>query len=113
MMAGVGLITMNDAMLKWVVTDHPLGETIFVRGMFALIPVLFLNGGLISGTSAAIQLSAGRQSSELLSKLGRLVGGLVLLELGLIAIELITLLNGDAEGVQAATAMPTLMASSI
>jgi drug/metabolite transporter (DMT)-like permease len=33
---------MNDAMLKWVVTDHPLGETIFVRGMFALIPTLFL-----------------------------------------------------------------------
>lgn len=39
---GTGMITMNDAMLKLVVTEHALGETIFVRGLFALAPTLFL-----------------------------------------------------------------------
>lgn len=40
--AGIGLITTNDAMLKWVVAEHPLGEAIFVRGAFAMLPTLFL-----------------------------------------------------------------------
>jgi len=68
----------------------------------ALLPVLFLNGGLISGVVATILLSIGRQSKELLSSLGKIAGWLVLLELGLIAIEIIILFNGEAKGVEVA-----------
>lgn len=42
MIAGSVLITFNDAAIKIVVTDHPVGQAIFVRGVFALLPVLFL-----------------------------------------------------------------------
>jgi len=71
----------------------------------ALIPVLFLNGGLISGLAAVILLSVGRQSRELLSDLGKVAGWLVLLELGLVGIELIALINGGTEGVETANAL--------
>ncbi len=73
----------------------------------AIIPVLFLNGGLISGAAATLLLSAGRQSRALLSKLGKVVGLLVLLELGLIVIEFLVLINGEVEGVTAAKALLT------
>ena len=71
----------------------------------ALTPVLFLNGGLISGIAVVILLSVGHQSSESLSKLGRIVGWVVLIELGLLAIELITLASGSAEDAQAVKAL--------
>lgn len=71
----------------------------------ALIPVLFLNSGLISGIAAVILLSTGRQNGELLSKLGRTVGWLVLLELGLIVMEVLVLFSGPAEGADAAKAL--------
>lgn len=73
----------------------------------ALIPVVFLNGGLISGIATVLLISAGRLSQDLLSKLGRVVGWLVLLELGLVAAELLVLLNGGTEGVEAAGALLT------
>jgi len=66
-----------------------------------LLPVLFLNGALISGFAAAILLSAGK-AIELRAKAGRLLAGLILLELGLIAIELIVLLNAGGESVATA-----------
>ena len=71
----------------------------------ALVPVVFLNGGLVSGMAAVILVSVGRLSQELLSKLGRVVGWLVLLELGLVIVELVALLNGGAEGVEVAKAL--------
>lgn len=42
MVLGSGCIVVNDAAMKWVVTDHPIGQAIFIRGMFALIPIAFL-----------------------------------------------------------------------
>ncbi len=71
----------------------------------ALIPVLFLNGGLVSGMAATMLLSVGRQSKEMLSKLGKVAGWLVLLELGLVVIEVIVLFNGGIEGVEVAKAL--------
>lgn len=71
----------------------------------ALIPVLFLNGGLISGIAAAIIFSVKQESGELLSKLGRIVAWLVVLELGLLIVELLALFNGGTEGVEAANAL--------
>ncbi len=68
----------------------------------ALIPLLFLNGGLISGAAATLLLSAGSQPKELLSKLGKVVGWLVVLELVMVAVEFVVLFNGEAEGVAVA-----------
>ena len=39
---GSGCIVLNDAAMKWVVTDHPIGEAIFVRGIFAVLPIALL-----------------------------------------------------------------------
>jgi drug/metabolite transporter (DMT)-like permease len=39
MLLGTAFITANDALIKLVVIDHPIGEAIFIRGMFALIPI--------------------------------------------------------------------------
>ena len=39
---GIGFITFNDAMMKLVVENHPIGEAIFVRGLFALVPMALL-----------------------------------------------------------------------
>lgn len=39
---GIGCITFNDAMMKLVVDDHPVGQAIFVRGVFAILLVSLL-----------------------------------------------------------------------
>jgi formate-dependent nitrite reductase membrane component NrfD len=72
-----------------------------------LLPVVFLNGALISGTALALLVSAGRRDRALLAGVGRLLAGLVVLELCLIAIELIVLLQGGGEGMAAALALLT------
>lgn len=40
--AGIGCITFNDAMMKLVISDVPVGQAIFVRGCFALLPIALL-----------------------------------------------------------------------
>lgn len=39
MVAGVLVISVNDAVLKWLAADYPLGQVLFMRGVFALLPV--------------------------------------------------------------------------
>ncbi len=73
----------------------------------ALLPFLFLNGGLISGISLILLMSIGRQERALLSKLGKFVAYLVLLELGMIFIEIIVLLAGSTEAVTSAKLLLT------
>jgi formate-dependent nitrite reductase membrane component NrfD len=68
----------------------------------ALMPVLFLNGAIISGIAFVMLISARGRDAELLSKLGRLVAWLIILELGMIITEMIVLSNGGAESVAAA-----------
>ena len=68
----------------------------------ALMPVLFLNGAIISGTALVMLFSANSRNTELLSKLGRFVAWLVILELGMIAAEVIILFNGGTESVATA-----------
>ncbi|MEZ5594095.1 MAG: EamA family transporter [Gammaproteobacteria bacterium] len=36
MIAGSALLSLNDALLKWLATDLPIGQILFVRGCFAL-----------------------------------------------------------------------------
>lgn len=65
----------------------------------AMLPWLFLLGGLISSIALVILLSAGRQNRTILVKLGRFVVWLVLLELGMVFLEIITLFTGGTEAV--------------
>ena len=42
MLFGSGLLTLNDTAMKWVVADHTVGEAVFVRGLFALLPIALI-----------------------------------------------------------------------
>jgi formate-dependent nitrite reductase membrane component NrfD len=76
----------------------------------ALMPVLFLNGAIISGIALVMLLSATDRNVELLSKLGRLVAWLVILELGMILAETMMLLNG---GTESAAAIKVLLSGQL
>ncbi len=71
----------------------------------AFVPVLFLNSGLLSGIAATAMLSTAHQSAEVSAKLAKIIGWLVLVELGMIVVELFALLNGGAESVEVAKAL--------
>jgi len=71
-----------------------------------LVPVLFLNGALISGIALAI-LASGGKAAEVRVSVAKLLVGLVLLELGLLAIELVVLLNAGGESTAAAEGLLT------
>ena len=42
MLLGTLFVTVNDACMKWLVADLPIGQAIFVRGLFALGPIALL-----------------------------------------------------------------------
>jgi len=49
MVASVGIITLNDSLLKWLSADYPVGQIMAIRGLFVFLPVLALaqwEGGL-------------------------------------------------------------------
>ncbi len=85
-----------------VLLSQSLGTTFWHS---AFIPVLFMNSGLLSGIAATAVLSAKRQSPELSAKLSKLIGWLLVVELGLIIVEVFALLNGVAESVEIANAL--------
>ncbi len=72
------------------------------RHVIAILPWLFLIGGLISGIALVILVSAGRMDSVLLAKLGKFLVWLVLLELGIIFTDVVILFNGDITAVESA-----------
>ncbi len=51
-MIGAGLfLTLNDAVLKWLTGDYPVGQIMFLRGVFVFLPIILLvwhAGGLRS-----------------------------------------------------------------
>jgi polysulfide reductase chain C len=67
-----------------------------------LIPLLFLIGGLISGIALVLIVSIRSDNRFILEKLGRIIAGLLVLEFGLIILEMLTMLNGDAESMRIA-----------
>lgn len=42
MIAGGALLTANDAVMKWLTGGYPTGQIMFIRGLFAFIPIGFL-----------------------------------------------------------------------
>ena len=71
----------------------------------ALVPVLFITGALISGTALALLTSVGRQDSALLTKVGRFLGLLLIVEFVMLIVEIFVLLKGGGEGAAAAMSM--------
>ena len=72
----------------------------------ALVPVLFVNGALASGVALGLLLSLGRDS-DLIAGVGKVLGCIILVELGLIATELIVLFNSGGHGAAAAGSLLT------
>ena len=51
MILGMALLTINDSVLKWLTASYPVGEVLFIRGLFVFVPVAFFvwrAGGLES-----------------------------------------------------------------
>ena len=42
MLGGSGMLTLNDAVIKWVGANHPVGQMITIRGLFVMIFLLLL-----------------------------------------------------------------------
>ncbi len=42
MICGAALLTLNDATLKWLTADYPVGQVLFMRGLFVFFPIAFL-----------------------------------------------------------------------
>ena len=72
------------------------------RHIIAILPWLFLVGGIISGIALVILVSAGRTDSTLLTKLGKFLACFVLLELGLVFMDIVILFNGDTIAIESA-----------
>jgi len=50
MLLGGALLTMNDAVLKWLTGDYPVGQIMFMRGIFVFLPIsilVYYSGGLL------------------------------------------------------------------
>lgn len=61
MLMGGALLTTNDAVLKWLTGDFPVGQIIFMRGLFVFLPVSLLvwrQGGL-----AVLRINSVRNQS--------------------------------------------------
>ena len=39
---GGALLTTNDAVLKWLTSDYPVGQLMFIRGLFVFLPVFLI-----------------------------------------------------------------------
>lgn len=42
MVIGAALLTLNDAVIKWLTSGYPVGQILFMRGMFVFLPLGFL-----------------------------------------------------------------------
>lgn len=62
LLAGL-LMTGNNAILKWLTTGYPVGELIFIRGVFIWLPIAYFiarSGGLLSIRITRFKLHAVR-----------------------------------------------------
>lgn len=99
----VGYAGLPFAFLVSTYTGVLLGQaTGSVLYQTAILPWMFLVGGLISGLAVVMLVSLGRQPGELVRRLGKVVAWLVVLELGMVFSEVIILLNGGFEEVRTA-----------
>jgi formate-dependent nitrite reductase membrane component NrfD len=69
------------------------------------MPILFVNGAIISGIALVILFSANAQNAELFSKLGKLLAWMVVVELCMVLLEVLMLLNGGTESIAVARSL--------
>ncbi len=93
------LVAAYTGMLLNQAPDKPLWNT-------ALLPVLFVNGGLISGMAVAL-LASGNRGEELLAKVGRYLAWLVLAELVLVLFEVVVMFSHGGDDAMVAAALFT------
>ncbi len=58
MLGGSGMLTLNDAVIKWVGANHPVGQMITIRGLFVMIFLLLLVHRPGGGGVRALYLSS-------------------------------------------------------
>lgn len=63
MVIGGALLTLNDAVVKWLSDSYPVGEILFVRGLFVFIPVALI-AWRMGGLSALTIHHVGAQSAR-------------------------------------------------
>jgi formate-dependent nitrite reductase membrane component NrfD len=66
------------------------------------MPILFVNGAVISGIALVILFSANAQNAKLFSKLGKLLAWMIVVELCMVLLEVLMLLNGGTESIAVA-----------
>ena len=42
MISGFALLTLNDAILKWLTVDYPTGQIVFMRSVFVMVLVALI-----------------------------------------------------------------------
>jgi drug/metabolite transporter (DMT)-like permease len=58
MVVGGALLTLNDAVVKWLSDSYPVGEILFIRGLFVFIPVALI-AWRMGGVSALAIITSG------------------------------------------------------
>ncbi len=70
-----------------------------------LLPVLFVNGSIISGIALVMLCSAKQKNADLLTRLGKLVAWMVVIEISLVLTEVLMLFNGGVESIAVAKSL--------
>lgn len=77
MMLGGLLMTGNNAILKWLTAGYPVGEIIFIRGIFFWLPIAYFimrSGGLLSIRITRLRLHAVRAGCIVFSAFIYIIG---------------------------------------
>ncbi len=83
MLGGGLLLTVNDAVMKWLTADYPLGQVLFLRGAFVFLPIALLTwqtGGFAALRVRNVPGQAVRAAAMICSSF-LFIGGLSLLPL--------------------------------
>ena len=78
LIAGGALMTASDSVLKWLTSSYPVGQIMFLRGLFGLIPIL-----IFVQQAGGIDALVTRNYRDHILRSGLMVGGTFLYVTGL------------------------------
>ena len=78
MIVGGALLTANDAVLKWLTDDYPVGQLMFLRSIFEMVPL-----SIFVWRAGGINVLVTKSYKEHLLRSGLVVGGTFLFVTGL------------------------------
>ncbi len=67
MVGGIALLTLNDALMKSLATAYPIGEVLFVRGLFVFFPIAVLAWRAGGGASLRVRNYGGQVARAVLT----------------------------------------------